>query len=878
MYYNNNLALTNNSSQQYIGSKKTQTTTKVADVTQLTNKFGLPFARSIPVLLELRGMKPFTSLYGFIDSSNINANIFSCTKIVINTEVGKFLGAGNFTAPNSWNAIRDWNTKDYQGDLQSKYPNGSWSHSNILAVGEVIRHYINSTNFVAAVVIAREIEIDPVTKVASTVLYVAYMRNYQTITANTDNFVSFPTGWTQGSPFQNGWSIKGDSSGATGVVVSVSTPSTITTNGNGNWFGSYLIPSGQVNTGKHTITLTDDSNNSGQGSTLGFAEFESYGEINAYTRTITNRIDTFVTNTYQAVSWSDPLAETFIIPKEKSNGCFVTSVDLFFSDVNPNETQPVTVQICDTVNGYPGAGLLFNASSQLPPSKIKTSTNGQTATKFKFAGPVFLESGKEYCIKVLSNSTSYRVWISQMGDADINNPTKYVSQQPYLGVLFKSQNNSTWTADQTQDLKFVLYQAQFDSNVSGLVTLQNQANTSSLMLLPVNPVSVANGSTVCKIHFPNHGLFVGAYVDFTNSTYANANGRFSVQKVINDDYITITLGSAAAFTGMTGGNVMNATKSIKYEMLNVDIGTDYSLRTNTFMSIAALQSSSTSKDTSTVSITSQNQIQSASKFVHSDLNESLILGGKKSLDVNLNITSTSNDLSPMLNRHTLAAFLISNKVNVPTSTDSVAPDVNTLISALASVVFSTTLDTITIPTSVDINLFKIGAYITITGTSSNNITTKILDVDKTTSPFTVYVNSNLTNESPATTTITQANGYVDEISPSGGTTSAKYQTMRLALDSLASGMQINFAASIPSTADIQLYYRSTTNNAKPLDDIKWTAIPMAYVKSATVKFIDQEYTVNAIPFYNIVQWKIVMTSTDPTQVPLIKDFRAICLA
>ena len=39
--------------------------------------------------------------------------------------------------------------------------------------------------------------------------------------------------------------------------------------------------------------------------------------------------------------------------------------------------------------------------------------------------------------------------------------------------LFKSQNASTWTADQYEDLKFTLYKAQFDTSGSGLAWFNN---------------------------------------------------------------------------------------------------------------------------------------------------------------------------------------------------------------------------------------------------------------------------------------------------------------------------------------------------------------------------------------------------------------------
>jgi hypothetical protein len=91
-------------------------------------------------------------------------------------------------------------------------------------------------------------------------------------------------------------------------------------------------------------------------------------------------------------------------------------------------------------------------------------------------------------------------------------------------------------------------------------------------------------------------------------------------------------------------------------------------------------------------------------------------------------------------------------------------------------------------------------------------------------------------------------------------------------------MHVNFAASIPPSADIQLYYRTSTSSGKSLDAVKWVAVPMSYKKSQGSEFIDQTYAVNAIANFNLAQWKIVMTSTDSTQVPIIKGFTAICLA
>ena len=57
-----------------------------------------------------------------------------------------------------------------------------------------------------------------------------------------------------------------------------------------------------------------------------------------------------------------------------------------------------------------------------------------------------------------------------MGETDVDG-LRVVSQQPHLGVLFKSQNNRTWSAVQSEDLKFTLKKAEFNTSGSQVILL-----------------------------------------------------------------------------------------------------------------------------------------------------------------------------------------------------------------------------------------------------------------------------------------------------------------------------------------------------------------------------------------------------------------------
>ena len=72
----------------------------------------------------------------------------------------------------------------------------------------------------------------------------------------------------------------------------------------------------------------------------------------------------------------------------------------------------------------------------------------------------------------MTNSLNYKVWISGLGETDVSGTNRIISTQPHLGSFFKSQNNTTWSPVQSEDLKFTMRRCNFTSG-SGTVTLQN---------------------------------------------------------------------------------------------------------------------------------------------------------------------------------------------------------------------------------------------------------------------------------------------------------------------------------------------------------------------------------------------------------------------
>ena len=290
---------------------------------------------------------------------------------------------------------------------------------------------------------------------------------------------------------------------------------------------SFFIPNPNVTsnprfeTGTKTFTLINDENNdSRSASTIGEEDYISTGILETFQEEITsvrnarvevvqrfeerdifsttgpqvvesNIIDTRVTRENRDARGSriiDPLAQSFTV--DEKSGIFLTSCEVYFQTTDDTDI-PVILQIRTMKLGLPTQVVLPFSEVILNPDEITTSTDGSIPTKFTFKSPVYLEGGgTEYAICMLSHSAKYRVFISRVGEEDLLTQV-FISNQPYLGSLFKSQNASTWDASQWEDLKFALYRANFVTK--GDIQFYNPPLTEGndqIANLPTNPLII----------------------------------------------------------------------------------------------------------------------------------------------------------------------------------------------------------------------------------------------------------------------------------------------------------------------------------------------------------------------------------------------------
>ena len=372
-------------------------------------------------------------------------------------------------------------------------------------------------------------------------------------------------------------------SGAIGTAFSnfsdVETPvagSTLISDGVGNCEGTFTIPNPRISgnpkfaTGDIDFVITADPNNKqvGDGSneivareTYADAIYSARGMLDTQQETIIATRNAIVSTTdlfeegeiIVGSEWSpprmDPLAQTFIVldtdvQNDNVSGAFATSCDIFF--FAKDNTYPVTMEIRNVVNGVPGPKILPFGRKTLQSSSVTTSTDGNTATTFTFDSPVYMQGGTEYSICLLANTPEYKVWISDLGTQDTSG--NEITDQPHVGVLFKSSNNSTWVPSPTQDMKFSLKRAKFDTGAAGLVTLQNQ--TLPALTLRVNPLEMTDNSTTLKINHAGHGMYSTANNVTIDEVKSGAST--TLNGAISATATSITLTSGTNFDDTSG--------------------------------------------------------------------------------------------------------------------------------------------------------------------------------------------------------------------------------------------------------------------------------------------------------------------------------------
>ncbi len=627
----------------------------------------------------------------------------------------------------------------------------------------------------------------------------------------------------------------------------------LTTDAFGTVTGSFFLPNNDTlrfDAGIKPVKLLDvNTNNESVALSQAHATYEAQGvRVTLEDVVATGRRATSTTVILPRPRNRDPLAQSFWI--QNQNGGYLTSIDVYFANKPDGSTDntPIQLELRPLRNGVPsqeeivpGSIVTLNPNDVNAVSLATATALGEGAmaeirqnakTTFTFERPLYVEGNTQYAFVLIANTNNYEAYVSEIEDFLVGSNTRRVMKQPSLGSLFKSQNSITWTPDQRRDMMFRINRADFST--SGTAYLENAPGVNALLASdPIMLDSVVANDSDVVLFFPNHGYTVNDTIELSGldstTNYGDLSGASllgerTVTKV-DTQSLTFKADSVSTRTEFIGGAGISIEKQVIMDEVTPVID---------FFALPATTTTFNGRFTDFVSI-------------------------------------------PVANDSTNVAY------GVPTNGFNFIPN-ETIVFEYPRVVANTyqERDEATLG-GANKKSVEISAALTTNDTYVSpliDLTTASLDA----------VNNIIDNPVDSDGAVDAANTvnfpieFAAETDPDG-TAAAKHVTIPVGLAEAAVGLKVFVAASVPTVADIDLYYRTLEPGADvELDTVNYIKATIDNVLPKSDNrdvFREHQYTIgglggNLSPFTTF-QLKIVMRSQNSSRVPLIKDIRAVAL-
>ena len=696
----------------------------------------------------------------------------------------------------------------------------------------------------------------------------------------------------------------------------------LVTNASGGVSGVFAIPNPNTRgnprfrTGERVFRLTTSSTNSTDPEPESFAQatYSATGILTTLQETIIatrnadvvrtsvtdNRTTTETSTRDAVVGWWDPLAQS-IMPQAEG-GEYITKIDVFFSQ--KDENIPVTCQIRTMNTGYPTTKVLPFASKTLTPAEVSVSSTGATPTTFVFDSPVYVKNGVEVAIVLQTDSDKYLTWISRMGEKDVGG-NRMISEQPYLGVLFKSQNNSTWTAYDFEDLKFTLYRASFSTNVNAKLTLVNDdLPVASLEKDPLQFFSSGTASLNQKVKVTHRDHHM--YDTDSNVIIAGAKSGISTTLAtgggINASANALALTSVSLFpSSATSGSIH---LKIGDEIMTGTIsGTNVtSLSRGADSTTAAIHAQGATVELYQINNVPLTEINKTHTTISNIGIDSYVISLTTASDTDstsggTSVTATENAMMDGI--QTLVPVVehpdtkIEGTIRATTGTSPSGSQSSYSTAALTA----QNAETITIGENFFFNAPKLVAspinetnelagsksmFLDFTMSTTKENLSPVIDLDRKS----VVAFTNRLDNIDSSSAVFPTTDYVSPIEPDGDSNEAIYCTKRVTLENPATALKVLHSAVRFSGAEIQVMYKILrSDDASDFDEIGWryfneTGGPDISVNESTTvdDFIEYNYTQDGLEEFISFAIKIRMQGINSSEPPRIKDLRAIALA
>ena len=552
-----------------------------------------------------------------------------------------------------------------------------------------------------------------------------------------------------------------------------------------------------------------------------------------------------MTGILQLTEQKSPTAQTFVVDESS----VLTGIGIFFYSADP--LLPITLELRPTTEGgqpsskrfIPGSRVVATAAAV--GAKAATAFSAATEYKFEFTSPIQVPANTllSVCIYSSAGADAYQTYFAQNGEFNIGTTTsRYNSTvNTSSGALYTSSNGTTWEGDNTKDLTFKVYKAQFDTALSSVAKLEVNAPppkklTESLVQNQLgdyvyDPLVFTAGSATVSVLHPAHGFRVGDTVTLSTDATGFSNGD-TVNGVLGSNILgdrvitaadpygyTFQMGSVATASVRGGGTGLYATEQHEIDEFMVKIPVSAPSGTNVtasadFTSIGAWHDTNTGYQAITgVGLNlSAGQILEEPAVIASRAQEVNKLSGNPSTVVSVNLSTSDVNTAPYFNVNSSQVETVSYFIDHQQSDVGTAADRN----------FISTVD------------------------------------------------------------------YVPETSPDGGTCGSKHISIVYSLTNSSTSIVTLVDAVRPIGADFDIWFRTNLNSSgNKLSEQNWVAFSKdikvtkgnSYIdippSSDLSRFVEYEFNVFNVSPFDEYQIKITMNAEKSTKFPRFRNLRTI---
>ena len=577
------------------------------------------------------------------------------------------------------------------------------------------------------------------------------------------------------------------------------------------------------------------------------------------------------------INWIDPLAQSILIDgREGVPGAFVTKIEVFMRSAPQTSNRggtdlaiPLQLQLREMDNGVPVA---WPAGEQFRVYKPADEVYDVVANisdledlddvlsnpvTFEFPEPVYLEANQEYAVVLLSECDDYTAFVSTTYGLILGKTEERVNKQPATGSLFLSQNGSTWTARQDQNLAYRIYTAKFKQqgtfNLFNDKLPQHNHNT-QLLSVPEGDLSRF------RVNHLGHNLGVGDKVSLTGldatGSYLGLDGAtiMDSNNVVDSADVAgyfVQLGSSFAEAGWFGADSASTNRGFNFDRATYNVMLREYPRTD---------------------------VQFTGSFVtgvsHADINTTSVADPR--------FAFTGNTRKVVPNKE-----LFFGSPNYIGNTDQEVNAIATQGDSSPSVLLGGTF------TSSSASTFGGPTAASVASLGYVSDVSPILDLQRSMFVVENYLIDNQPLDSASQSDLNNMPFYYSkETHPTLGSSPSKHITRPVVLGQAANGIKVFVDMFKPSAADFEVYYRTTSDPDEDIyevpfvlatqqGDVPDSPFTPETFKLDNLKFNEYKYLIGgedgSLDDFTKFQLKIVMRSTNSSEVPFLKSIRAIAL-